>query len=112
MQPPPNETSTPVVQKLGILHQSLYVLAAKLSKRDRFGIHLIIENCCLDGLQLAIAATFEEKPEKLKALKNLRLKIEVLKRLIRHEYELKIIDNHAYWRLQNQLEEISKMTSG
>jgi len=101
-----------LVQKLGIFHQTLYVLAGKLSKRDRFGIHLKIENLCLDCLQAAIAATFEEKNSKLNSLKSLRVQIEILKRLIRHELELKIIDSQDYWRLQNQLEEISKMTSG
>jgi hypothetical protein len=100
------------VQKLGIFHQSLYILSSKLSKRDRFGIHLKIENLCLDCLRTAIAATFEEKTEKIKTLKTLRVNVEILKRLIRDEMELKIIDNRCYWRLQNQLEEISKMTSG
>lgn len=88
------------------------MLSAKLSKRDRFGIHLKIENLCLACLEFSISAAFEEKAEKIKTLKHLRVQIEVLKRLIRHEYEVKIIDNRWYWRLQGQLEEISKMANG
>lgn len=101
-----------MVQKLEIFYHTIYVLALKLSKRDRFGIHSKIENLCLECLQMGLEATFETKAEKLPTLKNLRIKIEVLKRLLRIEYELKIIDNRNYWRLEGQLQEISKMANG
>jgi hypothetical protein len=101
-----------LVHKFGIFHQTLYILASKLPKRDRFGIHLRIEDVCLHCLELTIIATFEEKTEKLKTLKNLRIRIELLKRLIRHEYELKIINNRDYLRIETQLQELSKMANG
>lgn len=50
--------------------------------------------------------------QKLGALENLRLKIEVLKHLIRTEHELRIIEEKTYLRLAEQLVEISKMTNG
>ena len=100
------------MQKFGIFHQTIYVLAEQVSKRDRFGIHLRVENLCLHCLELSITASFEERAEKIKTLKTLRVRIEVLKRLIRHEYELKIFDNRAYLRMEKQLQELSKMTNG
>ncbi len=84
----------------------------KLTKRDRFGLHLKVEQACLTCLEEAIRASFQERVNKLDTLKDLRINIEILKRFVRSEFELKIIDTIVYWRLQNQLEECSKMTSG
>jgi len=42
----------------------------------------------------------------------LRIKTNVLKNLVRTEYEIKIIDMKTYLRISEQLVEISKMTNG
>lgn len=62
--------------------------------------------------ELAVSAALEAKQSKLSLLNALRIKIEILKRLIRLEHELNIITNKVYIKLEKELQEISKMTSG
>jgi len=52
------------------------------------------------------------KINKLPALNSARIKIEVLKRLLRIVYELKLIEIKKYIELESELREISKMTNG
>ena len=42
----------------------------------------------------------------------LRIKTNVLKNIVRTEYEIKVIDMRTYIRISEQLVEISKMTNG
>jgi len=90
----------------------LYVASAKLSKRDKLGIHAIIEKTCIDILSLAIEASLKPKITKKESLEILRIKIGLLQNLIRTEYELEIIDQKRYLYLSSQTIEISKMANG
>ncbi len=90
----------------------MYCISRKLSKRDKLGIHAIIEMECVATLALAVDSAFKPHGRKLESLENLRLKIEILKHLVRSEYELEIIDTKTYLRLSEQMVEISKMTNG
>jgi hypothetical protein len=49
---------------------------------------------------------------KVGTLETLRIKTNVLKNLVRTEYEIKVIDTKTYLRISGQLVEISKMTNG
>lgn len=102
----------PVVHKLGELYKSVYALGPKLSKRDRYGIYLRIENLCISALAGALEAALVGKEKKAEILRALKLNIELLKQLIRIAHELKVIDDEKYLRLQSQLQEISKMVTG
>ncbi|KKT24615.1 MAG: hypothetical protein UW11_C0043G0003 [Parcubacteria group bacterium GW2011_GWA2_43_9b] len=110
--PPPDRFNISLVHKVCELYKNIYLLAAKIPKKDRFGIFLKIENLCLEILNLAIAATIEAKADKLPLLKRARIKIEILKRLFRVAGELKIIENKKYINIELDLQEISKMTNG
>ncbi len=88
------------------------MLSPRIPKKDRFGIYLKIENLCLDIIELLVNAALESKNDKTPALHLARIKIEVLKRLIRIVYELKIIENKKYIILEADLQEISKMVNG
>ena len=90
----------------------MYVASAKLSKRDKLGIHAIIEKTCIDILSLAIEASLKPKITKKESLEILRIKIGLLQNLIRTEYELEIIDQKRYLYLSSQTIEISKMANG
>lgn len=93
-------------------YKKVYLLNAKISKRDRFGIYLKIENICLDIIPLLITASLETRGAKLPFLYSARIKIEMLKRLVRVAYELRIIESKKYLDMESDLQEISKMTNG
>ena len=84
----------------------------KISKRDKFGIYLKVENICLDMITISIDAALNQKEMKRLLLYKLRIKIETLKQLIRTMNELKIIEDKPYIVLEAQLQEISKMAVG
>lgn len=84
----------------------------KISKRDKFGIYLKVENITLDLITISIDAALNQKDKKKQLLYELRVKIETLKQLIRAMNDLKIIDDRPYIVLEAQLQEISKMATG
>ena len=90
----------------------MYEIGNGLSKREKLGIHAVVEDFCLEILAFAIEAAFTERGRKLPILERLRVKIELLKHLIRTEYELGVITEKTYLRIAEQLVEISKMTNG
>ena len=67
---------------------------------------------CIEILSLAIESAFRPKSVKLNSLEMLRIKTNVLKNIVRTEYEIKVIDMRTYIRISEQLVEISKMTNG
>lgn len=67
---------------------------------------------CIEILSIAIETAFRPKNMKTGILETLRIKTNVLKNLVRTEYEIKIIDMKTYLRISEQLVEISKMTNG
>lgn len=101
-----------MIHKLDEFYRTLYLLSSQIPKRDRFGIYSKIEKICLDVQELIISAALENRNDKFPFLNSARIKIEVLKRLIRTTYELKIIPDKKYILLEGQLQEISKMTNG
>jgi hypothetical protein len=102
----------PIVHKVNQLYKSIYILGRKVPKRDRFGLHLHIENVCLDVLELSVQAALTAKDEKKNLLEEMRVKIEVLKHLIRMSSEVGIIEDEKYLGLQKLLVEISRMAGG
>jgi len=67
------------VHKICEFYKSIYLLSPKLSKRDRFGIYVKIENSCLEIMDLIIEAALVSKPSKLQLILVARVKIEKLK---------------------------------
>jgi len=83
-----------------------------LPKRDKLGLHADIENLSLKLLALLIEVAFTHREQKLKLLESARIQVEVLKNLIRTEFELNIVLEKVYVRLSADLIEISRMLSG
>jgi hypothetical protein len=100
------------VHKFCELYKNFYLLSSKISKRDKFGIWSKIENICLDAINLSIAAALEPSTNKLPLLNSIRIKIEILKRLIRICKELNIVNDKNYINIESNLQEISKMANG
>ncbi len=110
--PPPSHLQIPIVHKITQLYKEVYILGKKIAKRDRFGVHNKIENLCLDILNIGIEAALTTKEEKKPLLRQLRIKIETAKHLIRISHDLNIINYNKYIVLQEKLQEISKMANG
>jgi hypothetical protein len=102
----------PIVHKVTQFYKNIYILGSKVSKRDKFGIYLKIENIAIDLIVMSIDAAFNQKENKKVILYKLRIKIETLKQLIRATNELKIVETPTYILLEEQLQEISRMTNG
>ncbi|HBR72044.1 MAG TPA: hypothetical protein DEA27_04580 [Candidatus Moranbacteria bacterium] len=116
LRPPPNGATNefknvPLVHKICEFYKSFYQLSSKLSKRDRFGMYLKIENICLEIMDLIIEAALESKQNKLRLVIIAHIKIEKLKRFFRMAHELNIIDYKKYISFQADLREISKNTN-
>lgn len=94
------------------LYAYVYLIGNKLPKRDKLGLNNYIEKEILNIISFLINASLETKIEKITTLKKARIQIETLKQLIRIEYELKIISEKIYLKIQEDLQEISKMTNG
>ncbi|MCX6785646.1 MAG: four helix bundle protein [Candidatus Komeilibacteria bacterium] len=100
------------MHKVYELYQAIYLLSAKIPKKDRFGIWLKIENVCLEIINLTIAAALENKNNKIPLLNSARIKIETLKQLFRLTLNLNVIGQKQYLNLEGYLQELSKMASG
>ena len=87
-------------------------MGQKFSKKDKLGIHAVIEKTCLEILSLAVEASLKSKITKKESLESLRIKINILQNLVRTEHELGIIEQKSYLHLSTQTIEIGKMTNG
>lgn len=59
-----------------------------------------------------VRAQFSGKSEKLATLESVRISLEVLKHLLRMEYEIKIVDEKTYIRISALLIATSKQANG
>ncbi len=83
-----------------------------MPKQNKLGIHKKVEEYVLRILTLLIDSALRSKQDKIQTLNQARRDIEVLKHLIRLEYELNIIKEKQYIILAQILEKISMMTTG
>ncbi|MBP6855248.1 MAG: four helix bundle protein [Candidatus Pacebacteria bacterium] len=90
----------------------MYQTGNKLTKRDKLGLHKNIEHETSLVLTYILRASFESRQKKLETLETSRVSVEVLKQLVRAEYELKIIDEKNYIKTQDKLQTISKEING
>jgi len=102
----------PLVEHITQLYKEIYLLGKRIPKRDRFGLLAKIEDYCLVCLELGIESTFTKTKTKSPILDKLQIKIEILKRLIRLGWNLKIIEQNKYLEFETELQTISKMTVG
>ena len=94
------------------LYTYVYLIGNKLPKRDKLGINNYIEKEILKIISLLINASFEQRVDKIIKLKKAHVQIETLKQLIRIEYEIKLITEKVYLKIEENLQEISRMTNG
>lgn len=102
----------PVFQKTYDLYKSFYSLILDFPKKDRYTIGQRVENTILDILEKIIAASQLSKSEKVPALQEASIKLDILKVLIRCCKDLKILDNKKYLIFESQVIEIGRMLGG
>lgn len=83
-----------------------------MPKQNKLGIHKVLEEKTLLILTTLIDSALRSRQDKIQTLNQARRDIEVLKHLIRLEYELNIIQEKSYINLSAMLENISMMTTG
>lgn len=102
----------PLVHKITQFYKNIYCLGKNLPKKDRFGLFSKIEETTLGCLKLSIEAALSAREIKLPILQKIKIEVEVIKRLVRLAQELNIINTKTYLSLEEQLQEISRMTTG
>jgi hypothetical protein len=83
-----------------------------LPKSDKLGAHAHCQQMTGEILRKLVTAEFSPANKKLEILEDARVLLEVLKHFIRIEYELKIINEKTYIRVEMLIVEISKMANG
>lgn len=105
-------SNVPLFRHIQKLYINVYKIGTTLSKRDKLGIHKYIEELVLQLFDHIIEASLASKENKINPLQSARMKTEKLKHLIRMEYTMNIINEKTYIRIERDLVEISKMTTG
>jgi len=90
----------------------MYLLGKKVSKRDRFGLHAVIEERLIACLRLALSAALTKMPEKISHLIVLQREITLVKQLFRTALEIESVTPASYFPLAKRLVTINKMASG
>lgn len=109
---PPQSVQIPIVHKITKLYVEIYNIGNQIPKRDKLGLHAKIENLCIEILGLSIKAALTEKESKIPIINEIRIRTEIIKHLVRASNHLKIIDDKEYIRIEESLQEISKMAAG
>lgn len=112
--PPPDDflCNVPLVHISFEFYKKIYIISTRLPKKDKLGIFLRIENYCLRVIELLLETALTAKINKITHLEQLRIHLEIIKRLFRISYELSIISQKQFIELISILQEMSKMTNG
>lgn len=101
---------TPVVTKTYDLILWLLPKLAKFPRDQRFLLGDRIENTLLDCLELLIEATYSK--EKAGILKNVNLKLEKLRFLVRISKDMHYVNIQSYEFIAKGVDEIGRMVGG
>lgn len=82
-----------------------------MPKGNKLGIHKNIDDLCVKILSIVIEASLHSKQEKIPYLLKARRDIEILKHMIRLEYELGIVQEKTYLNTINIIQDISMMAT-
>ena len=110
--PPRASSDISIIHSIKQVYANIYLSGNKLAKRDKLGIHAHIEKIALESMSDIVRAQFSGKSEKLATLESVRISLEVLKHLLRMEYEIKIVDEKTYIRISALLIATSKQANG
>ena len=115
MDTPPNwfrKFEAPLIHKICELYKLFSVCLKTFPNQERYSLGKKIEETILEILEFSLKATYSSKHEKLPFLKEIDYRTKFLKILIRMANEVKVLNDKKYLLLQENLQEIGRMTGG
>lgn len=110
--PPPDGFNVPLVHRVYEFYKLFHGFIRLFPKTEKHSLGQKIESLILELLELILLAVSLPSREKTGVLQRASLKIDLLKILIRLAKDIKAIDDKKYIRLEEELQEIGKMTGG
>jgi len=102
----------PLAHRFFELYKLFHQYCQKFPKQEKYSLGEKIESLILELLELTFNALSRPKNEKLLVVRKISSKNDLLKILIRLCYEIKLIDQKKYIRIQEYLQEIGEMIGG
>jgi|SRR3989338_6398672 len=102
----------PIFSKLYEFYKETYEVLKKFPQRERYTLGQKIENIILESFELISKINRAEKSKKLELLETINAKFDLEKVLIRLAKDNKCLDSKTYFRLQESLQELGRMTGG
>src|ERR1035441_8511871 len=102
----------PIFKKAYELYQTFHGYRDAVKKRDRHTIWERSEKAILDVIEGILAASEAYKAEKLPILKNVSVKLNLLRVFFRLAKDAKVIDLKKYMVLEEKIDEIGRMLGG
>ncbi|MBU2634967.1 four helix bundle protein [Patescibacteria group bacterium] len=94
------------------LYKTFHKYNNKFPKIEKYNLGHKIECLILEMTELTFKALYAPKNEKLKTVKNLSNKNDLLRLLIRLCYDLELIDQKKYLKIQKVLQKTGEMIGG
>lgn len=107
-----DQTEIPIIKKLFDLYKIFYGYLNLFPKKDKYALGAKCENYILETLELIIAASSAQRPDKRALIQQANVKFDALKLFIRMAHELKMLDNKKHIALQTIIQEIGRMLGG
>ncbi|MFZ1626507.1 MAG: diversity-generating retroelement protein Avd [Candidatus Moraniibacteriota bacterium] len=107
-----DEMDIPIFKKTYDLYKEFYSFRLTIPKQDRYALWQKCETTLLDTLEAILLASQLSKKEKLPALEQASLKLNLFRVFVRLSKEVKAIDTKKYIALQEKTDEIGRMLGG
>jgi len=107
-----NSIEIPIFAKFYTFYKYFSQFVINYPKSKRYTLASKVDQLALDIIELIINANYSYGVDKLKMLKKIGVKLDLLKVLIRLSFETKCIDSKKYQSLSSQLVEIGRMLGG
>lgn len=102
----------PIIQKTYDFYKELHVVLVGFPKLERYSLGAKLENETIDLLKRLLTAGNCSRIQKLPALQNASVTLDVIKLLIRLAKDIRAIDTKKYLVFEEKLQEIGKMLGG
>lgn len=110
MPPELSSLDIPIFAKLYDFYKNLSQTIATFPKTKRYSLGQKLENLTLDAFELLFSIPISTN--KLEILKQISVKIDLIKVLLRLSKDTQAVKNNKYLELQALLQEIGKMLGG
>jgi len=107
-----NEFDIPIFKTSYDLYKTLHSYRKVVPKNDRFTVFERCEHAILNVIEGILLASSQTKKEKVPALEQASLKLNVVRVFIRLLKDIKAIDSKKYVALETMVDEIGRMLGG